>query len=269
MPALGLDRHRRLRFGSTDLGRARRRPGHLALGAPAPWWRGDHARLIRWVAVLGLGLLAAGLVTSVAGRAQSTLAGYGARRLVPMASRDLLPGHRISSGDIEWRQLPTAALPSDLLDRSPAGSVVVDRVARGEILSGARVAPGGLSPLAAQVDPGHRAVAIPQRAGALDLAVGDRVDIVSPASAGASALDRSSGGDGTAGDGRVVARACLGAGLRQPARGGLGLQLRIGGGGRRPGPGPTAAGPRRGPALAGRPRLDRGARRRPARPVPA
>ncbi len=120
------------------------------------------------------------LVSAASGRAERTLAGYGPLRRVPVARHDLERGHVLAGDDIEWRDLPPAAVPSDVVAGSPVGHTVVDRLARGEVIGELRIAPAGLSPLAATVGPGQRALAVPRPAGGLHLAVGDRVDVIAP-----------------------------------------------------------------------------------------
>ncbi len=150
----------------------------LRLGSAPPWWRGRRSLLIRWAATAGLVAASVALVTAASGRAERLEAAYGSRRRVPVARHDLAVGHVLDADDIEWRDLPPAGVPSDVVAGSPVGHTVVDRVARGEVIGDLRIAPGGLSPLAAAVGPGQRAVALPHPDGGLALAVGDRVDIL-------------------------------------------------------------------------------------------
>ena len=177
------------------------RPGRLTLGSAPPWWRGHRSTLIRWTCAIALAAASVALVSAASGRAEHTLAGYGTLRRVPVARQDLALGHVLSDDDIEWRDLPLAAVPSDVVTGSPVGHTVVDRLARGEVIGELRVAPAGLSPLAATVGPGQRALAVPRPPGGLRLAVGDRVDVLAPPRAG---LDLSYGSDAAA---SVVAHA--------------------------------------------------------------
>lgn len=150
---------------------------------------------------MALAATSVALVAGTSGRAERTLDAYGTLRRVPVARHDLALGHVLSDDDIEWRDLPPAAVPSDVVAGSPVGHTVVDRLARGEVIGDLRIAPGGLSPLAATVGPGQRAVAVPHPAGALHLAVGDRVDVIAPQRAGDDVAD------GTPRSAAVVARA--------------------------------------------------------------
>jgi Flp pilus assembly protein CpaB len=156
-------------------------PGRLALGSTPPWWRGRRSRWLRWTSALVLAATAAALAASVTSRAEHTLAAYADRRRVPVASHDLAVGATLGPADISWRDLPPAAVPDDVVVGSPVGRTVIDRMARGEVIGRLRVAPDGLSHLAAQLVAGQRAMAIPTRAGGLHLEVGDRVDVVAPA----------------------------------------------------------------------------------------
>jgi len=178
----------------------RRGGRRLAWGAPPRWWRGRRSRALRWGMATILAATVAVSVTSASSRAQRTLAGYGTLRRVPVARHDLSVGHTLAPGDLEWRNLPPAAVPDDVVLGSPVGRTVVDRVARGEVIAKLRVAPDGLSALAALVPTGHRAVALPRRSTELALVAGDRVDVLAAPRVGSEV------GDGS-GPAQVVARA--------------------------------------------------------------
>ena len=121
---------------------------------------------------------------------------------VAVARHQLEAGHRIRPEDVDWRDLPVGAVPRGALRDSPVGRTTVDRVDEGEVLGRLRVAPDGLSGLAALVPPGRRAVAVPTSTGGLTLEPGDRVDVL--------ATDRSASGLGErAGPGEVVADGAL------------------------------------------------------------
>ncbi|MGH9177871.1 MAG: RcpC/CpaB family pilus assembly protein, partial [Acidimicrobiales bacterium] len=79
---------------------------------------------------------------------------------------------------VEVRRLPSALLPGGRLAESPAGRVAVVPLAAGEVLLAAKLAPDGLTGVAALVPPGHRALAIPVDPGGLDLHAGHRVDVL-------------------------------------------------------------------------------------------
>jgi Flp pilus assembly protein CpaB len=129
------------------------------------------------VAVLALttGLVAASLVRS----ADAARDRWGATRPVAVAIRDLQPGDTIDGASAELRDLPQAAAGPAALGEVPDGAVVRHPIMAGEALVAERLAPEGLTGVAALVAPGQRAVAIPVGpTGAPPLSVGDRVDVL-------------------------------------------------------------------------------------------
>jgi Flp pilus assembly protein CpaB len=98
---------------------------------------------------------------------------------VAVATRDLVPGDLVDSSAVEVRRLPEAAVTPGALAEPPSGSVVRQPVAAGEPLVPERLAPQGLTGVAALVPAGHRAVAIPVGPLAVPpLTVGDLVDVL-------------------------------------------------------------------------------------------
>ena len=168
-------------------------PTHpLVLGVRAR--RAAARPLVRRVAV---GLLAAAtglVVTSLVASAEAARDRWGRTRPVVVATRDLSPGDTIEGSDVEVRTLPEAAAGSTALREAPTGAVVSQPVVAGEALVGQRLAPDGLSGVAALVPSGQRAVAVPLGPmGAPPLSIGDFVDVLAvvpvaadgPAGAGA------------------------------------------------------------------------------------
>jgi hypothetical protein len=85
------------------------------------------------------------------------------------------------------RRLPQAAVSPGALAEPPVGSVVRQSVLTGEALVSERLAPQGLTGVAALVPAGHRAVAVPVGPVATPpVAVGDLVDVLAvvPAASG-------------------------------------------------------------------------------------
>ena len=153
-------------------------PTHpLVLGVRAR--RAAARPLVRRVAV---GLLAAAtglVVTSLVASAEAARDRWGRTRPVVVATRDLSPGDTIEVSDVEVRTLPEAAAGSAALREAPTGAVVSQPVVAGEALVGQRLAPDGLSGVAALVPAGQRAVAVPLGPmGAPPLAIGDLVDVL-------------------------------------------------------------------------------------------
>jgi Flp pilus assembly protein CpaB len=104
---------------------------------------------------------------------------WGRARPVAVATHDLAPGDVIEGSTIEIRRLPEAAVSPEALAEPPTGSVVRQPVLAGEALVAERLAPQGLTGVAALVPAGHRAVAVPLGpVAAPPLAVGDLVDVL-------------------------------------------------------------------------------------------
>lgn len=100
-------------------------------------------------------------------------------RVVAVARRDLPPGQVVAADSVELREVVSAAVAPAALDEVPLGSVVRYPVAAGEALVGSRLAPEGLTGLAALVPDGERAVALPVGPAARPpLQVGDLVDVL-------------------------------------------------------------------------------------------
>ena len=103
-------------------------------------------------------------------------------RVVAVARRDLGPGDVVGDDTAELREVASASVAPAALEEVPAGSVVRHPVVAGEALVAWRLAPEGLTGLAALVPAGDRAVAVPVGpAGRPPLAVGDRVDVLAVA----------------------------------------------------------------------------------------
>ena len=137
--------------------------------SPLPFW-------LLSLALAGLtGLTVSRLVDEAAGRA----AALGGLVDTPVAARPVGVGRALRAADVEVRRLPASLLPRGRLARAPwAGRVAVVPLAAGEVLLAAKLAPDGLSGVAALVPPGHRALAIPVDPGGLALNAGHRVDVL-------------------------------------------------------------------------------------------
>jgi Flp pilus assembly protein CpaB len=157
-----------------------RRPGRLALGEAAPWWRRSPNRLGRWLLAAGLAISAAATVAGVTHDAADTVAGLGVTRSVIVARHDLETGQVIAADDVEWQARPNGGIPISAVDGTPVGRVVTAPIVADEIVSVRRLAPDGVSGLAALVPEGDRAVAVPTEGTGLQVRVGDRVDILAP-----------------------------------------------------------------------------------------
>ncbi len=131
-----------------------------------------------WLVAALLALLTGTAVSRVVARAEAASARYGARRTVVVARRDVAAGARLSAGDISSRVMPAAFVPSAAVRGAlPIGRVVVVPIVRGQVLVDRQLAPHGLSPAAALVPPGTRAIALPTGGLAPPLRRGDVVDV--------------------------------------------------------------------------------------------
>jgi hypothetical protein len=127
-----------------------------------------------WIAAVSLTALTATMVGRVADAAATERDRWGERVPVAIATGDLEPGERLRA-TVELR--PAAVVPDGALTSVP-DAVVAAFIGAGEMVLAARVAPAGLSPIAALLPPGTRGVAVPPGIAPLPLAVGDRVDVL-------------------------------------------------------------------------------------------
>ncbi len=124
------------------------------------------------------GALVAGLVTAgTVQRAEQTIADYGTRSRVAVASADLAIGDVVEEADVTWRELPEVLVAGSPV-ADPVGRTVVSPVLRGEPLAGERLAPGGLSTVEALIGPGRRAIVIDLVDDLAAFARGARVDVL-------------------------------------------------------------------------------------------
>jgi pilus assembly protein CpaB len=102
---------------------------------------------------------------------------------VLVAARDLPTGHRLTTGDLAPRDMPTQAAPGGLLAR-PVGRVLAAPVRRGEPVTDVRVAPTG-RPGSSGTPAGWVAVTVrlTDPAGSFLVAPGDRVEVLAGAAA--------------------------------------------------------------------------------------
>ncbi len=103
-----------------------------------------------------------------------------------VATRDLSPGDVVDDGAVEVRALPSGVLGEATMAEPPVGAVVRHPILAGEPLAAVRLAPDGLTGVAALVPAGERAVAVAVGpAGVPPLVVGDLVDVVAVVAPGA------------------------------------------------------------------------------------
>ena len=135
--------------------------------------------VVRRALLLGLAAVTGLVVISLVSSAEAARERWGRARPVAVATRALAPGEVIDGSAAEVRRLPDAAVSPGALAETPVGSVVRQPVLAGEALVAERLAPEGLTGVAALVPAGHRAVAVPVGpVAAPPLAIGDLVDVL-------------------------------------------------------------------------------------------
>ena len=142
---------------------------------------------VRRTAVAGLALVTGVTVASLVAAAGDARDRWGATRPVAVATRDLSPGEVVDHGAVEVRDLPSGMVGDATMAEPPVGAVVRQPILAGEPVAPARLAPDGLTGVAALVPAGERAVAVAVGpAGVPPLAVGDQVDVVTVMPPGAT-----------------------------------------------------------------------------------
>ncbi|MFP3907101.1 MAG: flagella basal body P-ring formation protein FlgA [Acidimicrobiales bacterium] len=106
---------------------------------------------------------------------------YGDLVEVVVASSDLGFGHVIGTGDTERASVPASMVPAGALDDHPVGQTVRQPILAGEALASERLAPDGSVGVAALLEPGQRAVAIPTPVHGSPYEVGQVVDVLATA----------------------------------------------------------------------------------------
>jgi Flp pilus assembly protein CpaB len=124
-------------------------------------------------------VVTAAAVTIALRSAEHTRSRWGDTRRVAVARHDLVPGDVVDAGAVSLHEVPRAAVAGAATDVVPLGAVVRYPIAAGEPVVGTRLAPEGLTGVAALVPEGQRAVAVAVGpAGVPPVHPGDRVDVV-------------------------------------------------------------------------------------------
>jgi Flp pilus assembly protein CpaB len=151
-----------------------RRRRRFRLRHPAPFW----------IAAAALTALTMSVVSRVTASAAAERERWGEHVLVAVALDDVAPGEEI---DAELRPVPAALVPGGGLRELPDGPAAA-WIGAGEVVLAARVAPAGLSAVAALLPSGTRGVAIPIGLAPLPVEIGDRVDVHGSALLASNAL---------------------------------------------------------------------------------
>nr|MDQ3305940.1 SAF domain-containing protein [Actinomycetota bacterium] len=117
-------------------------------------------------------------VARLLGQAQEAAARWGETRPTLVATADLTPGAVVGVADTVLERRPAALVPAGALDRLAEGQTVAAPIMAGEAVVAERLAPAGLSPLAAALPAGGRGIAVPTGPGTLPLEAGDIVDVL-------------------------------------------------------------------------------------------
>lgn len=150
---------------------------------PRPSSRTSRHRLARrpslfWLAAVVLASLTGLTVARLLGQAQASAARWGETRLTLVATVDLVPGAIVKAGDTAVERRPVALVPAGALDAPAEGQTVAAPILAGEAVMAERLAPAGLSPLAAALPAGGRGIAVPTGPGTPPLEPGDVVDVL-------------------------------------------------------------------------------------------
>ena len=138
-------------------------------------------------------LMAGGSVARVVADAEAASQAWAHGTRVVIAARDLPVGAVVRPNDVLVVERPRRLVPAGALSQLAEGQVVRTAVFEGEALVGERLAPSGLSAIAAALPVGTRAVAIPVEAETSPpLQAGDLVDVL-------VALPEEAAGDGPPG----------------------------------------------------------------------
>lgn len=145
---------------------------------PAPRRRRRRTALQWWAATA---LAAASTFTAVSQATESAAAArraWGETATVTVARRLVPAGAVVEPGDIDRRTVPRRLVPRAAVAVDAVGQTARQTLHPGEIVLAARLAPVGLSGVAALLPEGTRALAVPGGAGTPPLQVGDRVDVL-------------------------------------------------------------------------------------------
>ncbi len=131
-----------------------------------------------WLAAVVLAALTGLTVARLLGQAQEAAARWGETRPTLVATADLAPGAVVGAADAVLERRPAALVPAGALDRLAEGQTVAAPIMAGEAVVAERLAPAGLSPLAAALPAGGRGIAVTTGPGTPPLEAGDIVDVL-------------------------------------------------------------------------------------------
>jgi Flp pilus assembly protein CpaB len=121
----------------------------------------------------------------VVARAEGARHRWGDERTVVVATATIAIGQVITADDVRIDVWPAGVVP-DGAATDVVGRTATAAIERGEAVVAARLAPHGLTGIAALVPPGSRAIAVPVGPKVVALQVGDRVDLIAGFDVGAT-----------------------------------------------------------------------------------
>jgi Flp pilus assembly protein CpaB len=132
-----------------------------------------------WLLTVATALTVGWVVSSIVAEADRARTAWGTTEVVAVAIHEIAAGEPLDSGDIDLVERPVTLIPDGALRELPLDQVASAAIAAGEVVIEARLAPLGLTGLAATLPPASRAVAVPVDVGlSPPLVVGDRVDVL-------------------------------------------------------------------------------------------
>ncbi|MEY2422116.1 MAG: pilus assembly protein CpaB [Acidimicrobiaceae bacterium] len=137
-----------------------------------------HHPAARAAGAIVLALVVTSIMQRTAASAIDARRQWGEERTVVVARHRIAMGDVIESDSITTQSWPAALVPTGAVDSPPIGRTVVATIEPGEAVIVTRLAPDGLSGVAALVPRGWRALAIPVGPTVVALTVGDRVDLI-------------------------------------------------------------------------------------------
>ncbi|MEY2446858.1 MAG: pilus assembly protein CpaB [Acidimicrobiaceae bacterium] len=137
-----------------------------------------HHPLVRLAAVVVVALVATSVIQRSAAVAIDARRRWGQERTVVVARHRIASGEVVDANAVTTESWPAAVVPNGAVDTSPVGRTVVDTIEPGEAVLASRLAPTGLSGVAALIPAGWRAVAVPVGPAVVTLSVGDHVDLI-------------------------------------------------------------------------------------------
>lgn len=138
-----------------------------------------HLPLLWWAATAVVALSAGLLVFASVDRAATATTKYTDSLDVFVATTSIEAGSEISKSDWEVQRRPVAFTPTaPLADDVPNSRVASRAIEAGEVFTQANLAPGGVGPVAAALEPGERGIEVATTEARLDARPGDRVDLI-------------------------------------------------------------------------------------------